>query len=138
MECVPSTLHGCVKYLEEGIVHYVWMDEEPFNHCNMENLSDGPILSSIHIFFETIPLEHDSLSQGATINENFQNLKLESINDELVLNKIELNPLDECHKENILRIHQECHERMPIKPSPTIQEEISWKVKVNHLKIMLK
>ena len=67
-----------------------------------------------------------------------QNLKFESINNELVLTKIEPNPLDEGHKENLLNIHQECHEKMPIKPSSTIQEEISWKVQVDHLEIMLK
>ena len=69
MECVTSTLHGCVKYLEDNVVYYVWMDKEPFNHCNMANLLDGPILPSTHIFPKTISLEHDSSSQGATINK---------------------------------------------------------------------
>lgn len=71
MECVPSTLHGCVKYLEDCVVHYVWMDKKPFNHYNMVNLPNGPILASTHIFPKTIPLEHDSSSRGTTINETF-------------------------------------------------------------------
>lgn len=62
MECVPSTLHGCIKYLEDGVVHCIWMDKKPFNHCNMANLPNGPILPSTHIFPKTIPLKFDSSS----------------------------------------------------------------------------
>lgn len=130
---MPSTLHGCVKYFKDGIGHCIWMDEEPFSHCNMVNLPNGLILPSTHIFPKTIPFEHDSSSLGTIINKTSQNLKLESIHNKLVLTKNEPSPLDECYNENPSNIHREFHEKMPIKPSPTIQEEISWKAQADHL-----
>lgn len=54
MQCVPSTLHGCLKYIENEKVHYVWMNEEPFIHCNNVELSYGDILPSTHIYHKII------------------------------------------------------------------------------------
>lgn len=57
MECVPSTLHGCVKYLEDGVAHCIWMDEEPFSHCNLVDLPNDPILPSTYIFLKIIHID---------------------------------------------------------------------------------
>jgi len=92
----------------------------------MVDLPNGPILPSMHIFPQTIPLELDSSSQDATINETFQNLKCKSINS-LTLSKTEPNSMEVCDKEDPSNIHHECHKKTLGKPSPTIQEEISWK-----------
>lgn len=127
MECVPHTLHGCVKYLEDGMVNCVWMDEEPFSHCNLIDLPDGPILLSTHIFLETILLDLDPPSLNTAINEIFQELKFEPIND-LVPSKIEQDFMYVHNTEDISNVHRKLQEKALAKPSLTIQEEISWKV----------
>lgn len=34
MQCVPSTYHNLLKYIHNGVVHYVLGDENPYSHCN--------------------------------------------------------------------------------------------------------
>lgn len=104
MECVPSTLHECVKYLEDGMVHYVCMDEETFSHYNLIDLLDGAILTSTNIFLEIIPLDLDPSSLNTYINETFQKLKYESINN-LVPNTIEWISMDKHNTKYPSNIH---------------------------------
>ena len=35
MECIPSTYHGCLKYIYKDKVHYVFRDLDPYSHCNL-------------------------------------------------------------------------------------------------------
>lgn len=119
MECVLSTLYGCIKYLEDVVVHYVWMDEEPFSNYNFMDIPDGHILPSTHIFLEIIPIDLDSPSLSTYINETFKELKFESIN-KLVPTKIEPNSMDACDKEDLSNVHGESQENILTKPSATI------------------
>lgn len=93
MECVPSTLYGCVEYLEDDMVYYIWIDDQPFSHFNLVDPPNGPILPSTHIFLEIIHTNQDPLSLGTTINETSKEVKLKSSN-KIVLTKIEQNSLD--------------------------------------------
>ena len=34
MKCVPSTYHGCLKYVYKDKVHCVFKDPDPYSHCN--------------------------------------------------------------------------------------------------------
>ena len=35
MKCVPSTYHGCLKYIYKDKVHCVFKDIDPYSHCNL-------------------------------------------------------------------------------------------------------
>lgn len=87
------------------MVHYIWMEKEPFSHYNLTNLHDGPILPSTHIFPKTIFLDLDPPSLNTYINETFQDLKFESNN--LVPSKIEQNSMDVCNTQDLSNIHGE-------------------------------
>lgn len=61
IECVPSTLHGCIMYLENGVVHCIWMDEESFSHCNLVDFPHYILIISTHIYTKIIHVNHDPL-----------------------------------------------------------------------------
>lgn len=50
MQYVPSTYHNCLKYIHEGVVHYVLGDDNPYSHCNIVAISDEISLPSTHFF----------------------------------------------------------------------------------------
>lgn len=52
IQCVPSTYHNCLKYIHEGVAHYVPEDDKPYSHCNTTYLPNDIALPSTHFFYD--------------------------------------------------------------------------------------
>lgn len=79
MEGVSSFRHGYFKYLYEGKMHYIPMDENPFSHCNLIQTIDPfsmPILLLITILLNKNPNQTSSSSQVPPSLNHHPNLSL--------------------------------------------------------------
>jgi len=72
MQCVPSTYHNYLKYIQDGVVHYVLGDENPYSHCNHTHISGEIALPSTHYFTLPMVLEKVSIAyidkEGASLS----------------------------------------------------------------------
>lgn len=107
-------------------MHFIWMDKEPLNHCNLVELPNFYRLPSIHIFLNIIHINQDPLFLDTTINKKYQEVKYESTN-KLVLMKNEKISIDVQKYDNSIIMYKENKKDTLMIPSPIIQEEISYK-----------
>lgn len=49
-----STYHNCLKYIHDGIVHYVLGDDNPYSHCNIARISNEITLPLTHFFMTSL------------------------------------------------------------------------------------
>jgi len=54
MQYIPSTYHNYLKYIHDGIVHYVHGDDNPYSHCNIARILDEITLPSTHFFMMSL------------------------------------------------------------------------------------
>ena len=54
MQCVLSKYHNCLKYIHNGVVHYVPGDDNPYSHCNITGIPNEITLPSTHFFMTSL------------------------------------------------------------------------------------
>ena len=54
MQCVPSTYHNYLKYIHEGVVHYIPKDDNPYSHCNITKIPNEITLPSTNFFVTSL------------------------------------------------------------------------------------